>query len=83
MSPTPESDGNDVPADHDQVFYVSITADYALTVDDVWPDGDAPGNPTSGNVRELLRAGGDKFRVLSDWGMDDFDVDVDGERVWT
>lgn len=56
------------------------TAD--LTIDQVWPDGDAPENPTTDDVIAALRKDADsdaQFRWLADrWNFDMQDIEVDG-----
>ena len=40
----------------DKVFSVRIDGDYTLSVDDVWPDGDAPKNPTTEDVIAVMKS---------------------------
>lgn len=35
-----------------------------LTIEEVWPDGDAPANPTAAQVAELLKRAG-----LAEWNL--------------
>jgi hypothetical protein len=73
-----------------KVFTVTLHAEYRLTVDEVWPDGDAPENPTVEDVIEQMTSYSNAttayFRcrsTLAEWGLDDVDVEVDGiEVVW-
>ena len=37
-----------------QTFSIHIDIDETLTVDEIWPDGDAPENPTADDVRVKL-----------------------------
>jgi hypothetical protein len=46
-----------------------------LSVDDIWPDGDAPEDPTVADVEELIKKCGGKYRVIRDWDLDD-DLDL-------
>lgn len=59
-------------------IYIDFSAD--LTVSEIWPDGDAPENPTSKDVMAKLM-GGDKWcshtQVLEEWGM------MDDNSGWT
>ena len=65
------------------MFYVTISADFELSVEDVWPDGDAPENPTADDVAQVMRDGGSCRTVLRDWNLDDdYVVAVDGVEVW-
>jgi hypothetical protein len=52
-------------------FDISITA--TLTVDDIWPDGDAPENPTVSDVRRVfIESGrGNVMRAAHEWCLDD------------
>jgi hypothetical protein len=40
-----------------------------LEVHEVWPDDDAPRNPTAEDVVDKMRETGTPARVLSDWGL--------------
>ena len=73
-----------------KLFTVTLHAEYMLTVDEVWPDGDAPENPTAKDVIEQMTsyshastARSRRRSTLAEWCLDDVDVDVDGiEVVW-
>lgn len=52
-------------------FCIRLEGEVELSVEDVWPDGDAPENPTADDVLEVLNAGGGVYRVMLDWSMDD------------
>jgi hypothetical protein len=56
-------------------FDISITA--TLSVDDIWPDGDAPENPTVSDVRQVfIESGrGNIMRAAREWNLDD-DADL-------
>lgn len=66
------------------IFTIHIETDMELTVDEIWPDGDAPKNPTAEDVAEAMERTNDglrtnKRRVLDDWCLlDDLEVDVTG-----
>lgn len=54
-----------------------------LSVSDVWPDGDAPENPTAADVAAVMDRYG-AWRVINDWCLlpDGFDViDPAGARA--
>lgn len=52
-------------------FYIEITTGtVTLTEDEIWPDGDAPKNPTRDDVEKLIRESGPLDRVLRDWSLD-------------
>lgn len=60
-------------------FQFIVESDVFLTVDEVWPDGDAPANPTASDALNALRAGTRRIthHALSDWGLlDGFEVSV-------
>ena len=48
-----------------------------ITVDEVWPDGDAPTNPTAADVVAVLERGSGKWHTLNEWNLtDDIEVSV-------
>ena len=70
-------------------FEIVVDATYYLTVDELWPDGDAPENPTAHDVAELMRSSGSQRSVMADWNIDEPEVtvravngDLDNEVVW-
>jgi hypothetical protein len=51
------------------LFYVGVP-DVALEVEDVWPDGDAPDNPTAADVAEVLRGSGHSIAsIATEWNL--------------
>lgn len=62
-------------------FHIHISGDYDLITDEVWPDGDAPENPTAADVVAVMLAYGTQRSVLGDWNLDELVVQVDGEVV--
>lgn len=48
---------------------IFIEGAHSLTVDDVWPDGDAPETPTADDVLNLLERDG-LSRGIDDWNLD-------------
>lgn len=54
--------------------------DCYLTVAEVWPDGDAPENPTGEDVANVMRKHGGFHGVVSDWSLLD-SLEVDGTVV--
>jgi hypothetical protein len=51
----------------------------SLSVQQVWPDGDAPENPTTDDVIKALRSRGDFLeRIVQDWNFDVQDIEVNG-----
>jgi hypothetical protein len=64
-------------------FTIHIEADYFLTLNEIWPDGDGPDDPTAKDVKAAMEACGSKREVLRDWGMlTDLEVSVGLHRVW-
>lgn len=52
-----------------------------LTVRDIWPDGDAPENPTVAHVVERMIEYGPAWQTIREWNLLT-DVTVDGVTVW-
>ena len=63
-------------------FHFSIEADVSLDVGDIWPDGDAPENPTLEHVLEVIKKAGGAQWILENWNfIDDLGVTIsDGKR---
>lgn len=51
-------------------FYIELTTTGVLDVDEIWPDGDAPVEPTVADVQELIEEEGLRT-VMRDWGFED------------
>lgn len=59
------------------MFHFSISYDVSYSVEEIWPDGDAPANPTLDDVMAVIVKCGGKRRVLDEWSMtDDLDLSV-------
>ena len=53
-----------------QTFCISILIEECMTVDEIWPDGNAPQNPTEEDVRKaFMSCGRNVFQTAEDWGM--------------
>ena len=69
-------------------FAISMDVYAIMTVDEIWPDGDAPENPTCEQVAARIAESGSPMRWLEDWNMvDDTGVSVQcgadlSEVVW-
>jgi hypothetical protein len=68
-------------------FDVSFYGDFVLSTDEIWPDGDAPQNPTPKDVIEAMKQSARfKAALLDDWNLEkDLHVQVyDGKssEVW-
>jgi hypothetical protein len=48
---------------------VHIEADVDMTVDEVWPEGDAPEQVTPAAVKALMESSGTKSHVLNEWSL--------------
>lgn len=60
-------------------FYFEWGGSESLSIDQVWPDGDAPDNPTVDDVIEALRSRGDFMEsIAQDWNFDMQDIEVTG-----
>ena len=65
-----------------QTFNFRIEADVDLTLDEIWPDGDAPDNPTVDDVIAIVERTPNLSRMLNDWNlMDLLELSIDGRRV--
>lgn len=51
-------------------FRITIEIDAVLDVSQLWPDGDAPENPTAADVRRLVDDCGG-VKIIRDWDLDD------------
>ena len=58
-------------------FTISFSGDCSLSADEIWPDGDAPEEPTSQEVVDQIKSlcGSSVTSFISDWNLDD-DVEV-------
>lgn len=54
-----------------KTFRLSYTMTADLTVEQIWPDGDAPANPTAKDVERVIEKDGGWGRVIRDWDLDD------------
>jgi hypothetical protein len=50
-------------------FQITYHVDVELYANELWPDGDAPENPTVSDVRRLIHKSGGIYRVLDDWNL--------------
>lgn len=62
-------------------FRFTIISESVLTIDQIWPDGDAPENPTADDAaRQFWSCGRDLFGIAQDWNFDqDANLDVTEE----
>jgi hypothetical protein len=59
-------------------FTITVGDEGVLTVDEIWPDGDAPENPTVDDVIAVVRKSGSGRTFASDWGFS-LHVEVNGK----
>ena len=52
-------------------FRITYTIDVTLSENDIWPDGDAPENPTAEQVAALIRKEGGFPKIIDEWNLDD------------
>lgn len=61
---------------------VRFDGEVRMSIEEVWPDGDAPENPTAKDVAIKMRREGTVATLLSAWNLDDYlDIYVDDECV--
>jgi hypothetical protein len=55
--------------------FILVFPECALSVGDIWPDNDAPDNPTAQDVIGQMRKCGSVVRVIREWNLiDSFEV---------
>lgn len=59
------------------VFTISYEVEETLSLEDLWPDGDAPENPTVDDVIGIMRKSGSVINWMRDWGMEPDWIDVE------
>ena len=64
----------------EKLFAVEIDGVINLSVDEIWPDGDAPENPTTEDVVQRMRDYGDARDLTCDWDLP-YEIRVDGKLV--
>jgi hypothetical protein len=63
-------------------FEFTVEGALFLEIDDIWPDGDAPPNPTVDDVIKVISECGGPRRVMADWDLDaELRLAVDGHEV--
>lgn len=45
----------------------TVSGEWTLDVDEVWPDGDAPEHPTAADVAAQMRLTGSVHSVIDEW----------------
>jgi hypothetical protein len=65
----------------ERTFWFEVGDEATLTVDEIWPDGDAPENPTVDDVIAHIKQSSSRHSFATDWGFVIY-VSVDGKEVW-
>jgi hypothetical protein len=60
------------------IFHFSVESHFDLDIDEIWPDGDAPENPTVDDVAAVCEKYAPISRWMSDWDLAPFRVFLDG-----
>ena len=60
-------------------FTIHLETEVSLTLDQLWPDGDVPENPTVEDVYGLIKQCGGGEQVLSEWALGPLQVWVGKE----
>lgn len=63
----------------DKAFLFEVGDEGYLTVEEIWPDGDAPEDPTVEDVIAVVKKSS-RFSFARDWGFEEH-VSVDGKPV--
>ena len=53
-------------------FEIKYEITVVLDVGELWPDGDGPQNPTSGDVIDLIHRNGGFSDIIKDWNLEQF-----------
>ena len=54
-------------------FTINIECSVDMDLDELWPDGDAPENPTAKDVEDLIEKCGGPVDIIDEWNLrDDF-----------
>lgn len=56
----------------ERVFNIEISGSCSMKVSSIWPDGDAPENPTAEDVIKAMENFGNPYDVLAEWSLDDW-----------
>lgn len=54
-----------------QGFNFDLQALLWLNLEQIWPDGDAPENPTAADVAKVIEQCGGLATVIREWGLED------------
>ncbi len=63
-------------------FTLSVSGEVSVSLNEIWPDGDAPENPTAQDVAKAIEEQGawSLANFFNDWSLDEyFELDVTPE----
>jgi hypothetical protein len=52
-------------------FQLHYQVTVVLDASQIWPDGDAPANPTAADVEALIKKCGGWATIVADWNLDE------------
>jgi len=52
-------------------FYIDFNGSFELDEDEIWPDGDAPPQPTAADVIKAMKQCGSKAGLIDEWSFAD------------
>lgn len=61
-----------------KAFYLEWGGNASLTIDEIWPDGNAPESPTRDDVIAEMQKAGSVYSLCRDWNLQIEGVEVDG-----
>ena len=69
----------------DTTFNISLAPeDFTLTKGDIWPDGDAPENPSPGDVvAQMQKTTGSAYNVIREWNLMPVEIEILSNRDGT
>lgn len=63
----------------ERTFHIEWGGEADLLIEEIWPDGDAPENPTRDDVIAVMQKSRSVSRLCSDWNLKIEGVEVDGK----
>lgn len=62
-------------------FAIDLPTNFVLGIEEIWPDGDAPENPTAADVVEQMKnSSGSVSRVITEWALEPECIEVFGNH---
>lgn len=64
-------------------FFITVESDTFMTYDEIWPDGDIPVHPTAEDVLAAMKkdSRGNKWSMVSDWGLNEWAININGNNT--